>query len=101
MFIFGFPSDTNESIEANIKFAKSLRTHFAQFSVFTPYPGTPAYEEYKDKISVQKYEDFTQWRLVYRHNTLTNDKIRYYLNKAYTEYYISPLLFLKWLKVTA
>ena len=43
---------------------KKINSSYAQFSVFTPYPGTPVFNEYKDKITKNKYEDFTQWQLV-------------------------------------
>ena len=34
----------------NTNYAKKLNTTYAQFSVWTPYPGTPIYNEYKDKV---------------------------------------------------
>ena len=32
-----------------------MNTTYAQFSVWTPYPGTPVYMEYKDKINVEYF----------------------------------------------
>ena len=56
MFIIGFPSDNENSILRTIEYAKKLNTTFSQFSVWTPYPGTPVYQEFKNKISVNEYE---------------------------------------------
>ena len=67
MYIIGFPTDTEETINKTINYAKSLNTSFAQFSVWTPYPGTPIFEKFKNKISVEKYESFDQYNLVYQH----------------------------------
>ena len=38
MFILGFPSDEEESMNKTILYAKKLNTTYAQFSVWTPYP---------------------------------------------------------------
>lgn len=97
MFIFGFPKDTPESCEANIAFARELRTAYAQFSVFTPYPGTPVFEEYRDRITAPRYEDFTQWRLVFRHGNLTPAAVRRILDRAYARYYTNPRWAMKYL----
>ena len=41
MYILGFPTDTDETINKTINYSKKLNTTYAQFSVWTPYPGTP------------------------------------------------------------
>ena len=33
-----------------VDYAIKINSSYAQFSVFTPYPGTPVYKEYEDKI---------------------------------------------------
>ena len=87
MFIIGFPTDTEKTINNTIEYAKSLNTSFAQFSVWTPYPGTPIFKKFEDKISVKKYESFDQYNLVYRHELFDAKKIRFFLSKAYSRYY--------------
>ena len=93
MYILGFPADNSETIMQTINYAKKLNTTYAQFSVWTPYPGTPVYLEYKDKIITEKMEDFDQYRLVFKHNIFSNEEIRNYLDKAYSNYYSR----LKWI----
>jgi radical SAM superfamily enzyme YgiQ (UPF0313 family) len=88
MFILGFPSDTEESINNTINYAKKLNTTYAQFSVWTPYPGTPVYQEYKDKILAKKYEDYDQYNLVYINAKLSETKVREYLERAYEKFYL-------------
>ena len=87
MFIIGFPTDTEKTINNTIEYAKSLNTSFAQFSVWTPYPGTPIFKKFEDKILVKKYESFDQYNLVYRHELFDAKKIRFFLSKAYSKYY--------------
>ena len=88
MFILGFPSDTEDSMSNTIKYAKKLNTTYAQFSIWTPYPGTPVFEEYKDKILVKNYEDYDQYNLIYKHACLSESKVRFYLEKSYENFYL-------------
>tara|TARA_B100001996_G_scaffold304308_1_gene245197 strand:- start:728 stop:1942 length:1215 start_codon:yes stop_codon:yes gene_type:complete len=98
MFIIGFPSDNKETINNTINYAKYLNTTYAQFSVWTPYPGTPVFSDYKNDIIVKKYEEFDQYRLVYKHNKFDETQIRYYLDKAYSKYYSRFSWVLKYFK---
>ena len=88
MYILGFPTDTDETINKTINYSKKLNTTYAQFSVWTPYPGTPVYNEYKDKITAKNYDEFDQYHLVYDHNLFNKKNIRKYLSKAYSSYYL-------------
>jgi anaerobic magnesium-protoporphyrin IX monomethyl ester cyclase len=93
MYILGFPADNAKTIMQTINYAKKLNTTYAQFSVWTPYPGTPVYLDYKEKIITEKMEDFDQYHLVFRHKIFSKEEIRYYLDKAYSSYYSR----LKWI----
>lgn len=88
MFIIGFPKDTYSSINKTISYAKKINSTYSQFSVWTPYPGTPIYENFKDKITAKKFEDFDQYQLVYKHDLFNKDQIRKLLNKSYNSYYL-------------
>mgnify|MGYP001190612665 FL=1 len=88
MYILGFPTDNDETINNTIDYSKKLNTTYAQFSVWTPYPGTPVFNEYKDKIIVDNYDEFDQYNLVYKHNLFNKEQIRQYLSKAYSSYYL-------------
>lgn len=98
MFIIGFPTDDKNSIMKTINYAKKLNTTFAQFSVWTPYPGTPVFKEYEDKITAKTFEQFDQYNLVFKHNNLSAEQIRVLLGKTYTLYYGRLCWFLKYLK---
>ncbi|MAJ56782.1 MAG: hypothetical protein CMI74_01740 [Candidatus Pelagibacter sp.] len=87
MFIIGFPTDNEDSIMKTIKYAKKLNTTFSQFSVWTPYPGTPVYKEFENKITAKNFEQFDQYHLVFSHDVLSPEKIRNMLSKTYTMYY--------------
>ena len=98
MFIIGFPADDENSIMKTINYAKKLNTAFSQFSVWTPYPGTPVFKEYEDKITANNYEEFDQYNLVFKHKIFTPKEIRKLLSKSYTMYYGRINWFLKFFK---
>ena len=87
MFIIGFPTDNEKSIMKTINYAKKLNTTFSQFNVWTPYPGTPVFKEYENKIITNKFEDFDMYNLVFKHTTFSQKRIRELLSKSYSMYY--------------
>ena len=48
-FVFGLPGETEETIEATIKFALELGLHTVQFSAAVPFPGTRYYNQCREK----------------------------------------------------
>ncbi len=98
MYIIGFPTDDDSTIKKTINYAKKLNTTYAQFAVWTPYPGTPIWNEYQDKIIVDKYDSFDQYHLVYKHKLFDEKTIRRYLSKSYSLYYFRVNWFYKFIK---
>lgn len=89
-YILGLPGDTYESCLATIRYAVSLDTYGAQFSVATPYPGTPWYEEIRDSIITENFDNFTQFSLVWKHPSISVSQMEKLKNIAYTQYYLRP-----------
>lgn len=50
LVIIGSPDETREEIEATIELTLELNPDLIQVHFFTLYPGSPAYEEYKDRL---------------------------------------------------
>jgi len=98
MFILGYPKDTIETCKATIEYAKQINSIVTQFTVFTPYPGTPAFNGYKEKILTNKYEDFTMYDLIFRHNNLSKEDIEKLKNEAYQKCYLNPKWITKYIK---
>ena len=82
------PSDTEQTYKNTLEFAKKINSSFAQFSVFTPYPGTPIFSEYENIITKNKYESFTQWDLVFKNPNFTEQKVKELLSYSYASYYL-------------
>jgi anaerobic magnesium-protoporphyrin IX monomethyl ester cyclase len=89
MYIIGMPSDTKEKFMSTLEYAKKLNSSYAQFSVFTPYPGTPAFKEYEGLITTTKFENFNQWQLVFKHPNFTENDVRNLLTRSYRTYYLN------------
>ena len=52
-FILGLPGDTRETIEETINFALRQPFDRAWFNIFTPYPGSPAFNRWRGKRSLK------------------------------------------------
>ncbi len=89
-YILGLESDTVESIAATLKYAMRLNTPIARFSVATPYPGTMFYDQLnkEGKILVNDFEKYSQFNLVFKHNTLTPAQVQKLLIRCYLRYYL-------------
>ncbi|MBM4353038.1 MAG: radical SAM protein [Deltaproteobacteria bacterium] len=60
-FMLGLPGDTLESCWDTVNFAIRLDCDFAKFAITIPYPGSPLYEQQKDRIDSTQFEKFTSW----------------------------------------
>lgn len=89
-YVFGFLQDTEESIEATIKFACELGTTRANFKTLTPYPGTPLYKQMKHLIFEDDWEQFDGYTLNFNHPVLTPRRARLMLGMAYSRFFFRP-----------
>ena len=92
MFILAQPADNFETCERTIDYACKLNLNIAQFSVFTPYPGTHFHSMIREDITADAFEDFTQFKLVYKHQSLEPKTVRMLLEKSYKRFLTSKML---------
>jgi len=88
MFMLGNPEDSEETILETIKYSIKLPNQLVQYSIFTPYPGTPIYSEYKNKITESNFEKFNQYNLVFKHKNLDSLQILKLKELAYKKFYL-------------
>ena len=86
MFILAQPADTVETCKKTIDYACGLNLNVAQFSIFTPYPGTPYYRKNRAKLDFKRYEEFTQFHLIYKHLSISKITARTLLQTAYLKF---------------
>jgi radical SAM superfamily enzyme YgiQ (UPF0313 family) len=99
-FIIGFLQDTKETIKETIKFAKSLNLNYAEFSILTPYPGTPIFD-YAKKHGVLLTEDWSKYTAIepiVKIEGVSEKEIKALFQKAYITFYLRPRIVMEWLK---
>ncbi|MEW5944710.1 MAG: radical SAM protein [bacterium] len=86
-YMIGFPEDTGESILSVLETAIKINTFAVQFTVCTPYPGTRFFEEVRNQLTTDRWEDFTGWNNVFRHSNLSSGRIARLREYAYVKYH--------------
>ena len=88
MFMIGNPEDNEDKIKETIDYSAELKNTLAQFSVFTPYPGTPVFKSFENIVTAEKFEDYNQYNLVFKHKYLDSQKINKLKSLAYSRFYL-------------
>jgi radical SAM superfamily enzyme YgiQ (UPF0313 family) len=99
-FIIGFLQDTIETINETIRFAKTLNLDYAEFSILTPYPGTPIYEHAKKNnlLITEDWSKYTGLEPIIRIEGVSSSKLKSLLQRAYLTFYLRPKNIYNWLK---
>lgn len=64
-FIFGFDTDTPSSFQHTFDFIMKNRIEFPVFTIATPFPGTPWYEEMKPRIVQHNWDKYDTFHYMY------------------------------------
>jgi anaerobic magnesium-protoporphyrin IX monomethyl ester cyclase len=99
-YTLGLPNDTVQGIHETIRYAKKLNTFAIQFTVTTPYPGTPFYQRVKDRIFDPDWEHFNGWTSVYKHPAIAPDELHRLREFAYVSYHLRPRYVWRFLQST-
>jgi anaerobic magnesium-protoporphyrin IX monomethyl ester cyclase len=86
-YILGHLNETAEDVERTIRMAVELDTNIAQFSILTPYPGTPLYGQLKERIFLKRWKFYDALHLVFRHPHINRHRLQFLLIKAYLRFY--------------
>lgn len=95
-YILGLWKDSPRTMQRTIDLAYELNTYSAQFCVATPFPGTPFFEEVKDKLMHRDWSQYTEYQPVMSIPNATPEEIIEARNRAYRYYYIRPQWMLKY-----
>lgn len=93
-FMIGFPTETREESRQTIDFAIELDSEFAHFPIFTPFPGTAAYEIASEhgmivNRDLSEYHTFDSGIYSPRPDRSAED-VRRTAHTAYRAFYIRP-----------
>jgi radical SAM superfamily enzyme YgiQ (UPF0313 family) len=93
-FIFGLPTDTEESMEDTIRFALELDPDLANFMISAPYPGTELWEIARrdGKLFSMNWRDYAihDERARYALPTLPPELVERKWHEAYRRFYLRP-----------
>lgn len=98
-FIIGFPQDDEKTIRETIRFAKKLNLDYAQFSILTPYPGTPIYDDSiaQNTLLVRDWSKYTALDPIVKIASVSQKQLSLFIQKAYLSFYLRPKVIMKWL----
>lgn len=97
-YIIGLGDDNEETVRKTMEYAQYLNTHIAQFTISTPYPGTPFFEEMKPHIFDMDFEHYDAYTPVWRHPHLTPEQMLALKEQAFVSYYFRPRYLLAFAK---
>lgn len=90
--VIGFPGETEQTAHQTIRFIKELNPDSVGFYVATPYPGTPMYEQVKEKgwLRVTDFDKYDTANPTFETPWLSMEKLAEIRYKAYQEFYLRP-----------
>jgi len=91
-FVFGFDTDIKEVFDDTLRTIKKLEIDVADFSVLTPFPGTPLFAKLDNegRILSKDWSKYTMKNVVFEPRNMTPEELRKGVNKMYMEFYSTP-----------
>jgi radical SAM superfamily enzyme YgiQ (UPF0313 family) len=88
-FIFGFDTDTREVFEKTLSMIKDLEIDVADFSILTPFPGTPLFKKLDNqgRILTKDWKVYNMGHAVFRPNHMTPEELEDGVRRVYNEFY--------------
>ena len=74
-FMFGFDNDTEESFQLTYDFIMKNRIEFPVFSLVTPFPGTPYFDEMKPRIRHIDWDKYDTYHYMFEPKKMSGDKM--------------------------
>jgi anaerobic magnesium-protoporphyrin IX monomethyl ester cyclase len=93
-YILGLQDDNKYTMRKTLNFSKLLNTFTAQFCVLTPFPGTPTYNQLKEKLLTNDFTKFDEYTPVVKIDGASEKEIIRLRDEAFSSYYFR----LSWLK---
>ena len=99
-FILGIPGESYKQAQKTIQFAQDLKCDFAQFSLLTPYPGSPLYQlavknGWLKTTSAKGPLDLEIKKAVLLSSQWDEEKLNKIIKEAHRRFYLRPGFILK------
>jgi radical SAM superfamily enzyme YgiQ (UPF0313 family) len=87
--MFGFDTDTPDVFENTLKVIKELQIDVADFSILTPFPGTPLLKKLEDekRILTKDWKYYNMRNVVFTPKQMAPDQLRNGVRMMYAAYY--------------
>jgi anaerobic magnesium-protoporphyrin IX monomethyl ester cyclase len=98
MMIVGLPTDSPRTFEQKVRLIKRLDVDFPIFTMYTPFPGTPAYEEAVTQGWIQLPADYARYdmgHVLMPTQHMTRRQVWNYTGWAFTSVYFDPIRLLR------
>ena len=88
-FMFGFDNDTKKVFDDTLKAINKLKIDVADFSILTPFPGTPIYNILKkeNRILEDEWSKYNMYNVVFQPKNMNADELRFGVKKMYNTFY--------------
>ena len=74
-FMFGFDNDTEESFQLTYDFIMKNKIEFPVFSLVTPFPGTPYFDEMRPRIRHFDWDKYDTYHYMFEPNKMSGEKL--------------------------
>ncbi len=74
-FMFGFDNDTEESFQLTYDFIMKNKIEFPVFSLVTPFPGTPYFEEMKPRIRHFDWDKYDTYHYMFEPTNMSGERL--------------------------
>ncbi len=97
-FMIGSPGETPETIRETIAFARKAALDSFQVSFFTPFPGSPVYDEIaRHGVLEEKWGSMSIWNPVFVPHGMTKGQLVDASRRALRSFYLRPRTILRYL----
>jgi radical SAM superfamily enzyme YgiQ (UPF0313 family) len=87
-FLIGEPNETRAQAEETIEFARRVDPEWAQFTIYTPLPGTDSWEAMKDQVKTRDWRLYDCTHAVFDSKHMTGEEMEKLLRRAYKRFYV-------------
>jgi anaerobic magnesium-protoporphyrin IX monomethyl ester cyclase len=92
-FIVGLDNETAETLEETYRYAREWNPDLANWSMYTPWPFTPLYQELVDKVEVFDFEKYNFVTPIMRPAAMDRAELLDRVMNNYRRFYINKALF--------
>jgi radical SAM superfamily enzyme YgiQ (UPF0313 family) len=88
-FIFGFDTDTPEVFDRTLRVIKDLEIDIVDFSILTPFPGTPLYNklEAEGRILTKDWKYYNMGNVMFKPKHMTPEELQIGITMIFNEFY--------------